>query len=250
MSLITLPQYLKQPTQELLDGFGAGGHKPGSGSAAALLGVVSCKMMKTVITVTRRNSKRISRYATNLPELEHIGGILEKQNEPYFTSAVQRDVELFHRYRQLASLYNRKAGLRVRKQSKRRSLRALEPATELPLKIAEHALDTARKGFLVFELGAVHVRGDSGVAISAALSSCSGALFIVYLNLRRFRGSKWAREIREAADSIAEQCRQLQIDQFRLVSRMQAEVNRRTRVRTPQMELEMEIEELEDNELF
>jgi hypothetical protein len=49
--LITLP------TDELLTKFGAGMHNPGSGSAAALLGLVSCKLVQTVISLSHGRDK-------------------------------------------------------------------------------------------------------------------------------------------------------------------------------------------------
>ena len=85
-----IPQFLQMPTSQLMDEFGAGRHKPGSGSAAALLGLVACKMMQTVITVTRRNAS----YAANIPQLDFVGSALLNKNEPFFRDAVQRDSEL------------------------------------------------------------------------------------------------------------------------------------------------------------
>jgi formiminotetrahydrofolate cyclodeaminase len=90
----SIPNFLQLPTEKLLDEFGGGRHKPGSGSAAALLGLVACKMMQTVIIVTRRNST----YIANMPQLEFILSILVDQDEPFFRDAVQRDSEQFDRY--------------------------------------------------------------------------------------------------------------------------------------------------------
>ena len=97
------------------------------------------------------------------------------------------------------------------------------PVTETPLDIAQHAVETAEHGLVIYDLGARHARGDSGVAISAALSSCSGALFIVYLNLLQFREGRWAVTVRSRADSIAERYQSMQSEQFRRVSGIQAE---------------------------
>jgi formiminotetrahydrofolate cyclodeaminase len=40
------------PLRELLEKFAVGKHKPGSGSAAALLGLISCALSRTVIALT------------------------------------------------------------------------------------------------------------------------------------------------------------------------------------------------------
>ena len=39
---------------QLLDKLGKGGHKPGSGSAAALQGMISSKLVQTVIIISNR----------------------------------------------------------------------------------------------------------------------------------------------------------------------------------------------------
>lgn len=58
-------------TAELLDKFGAGNHKPGSGSASALQGMISAKMLCTVIDLTCE-AKRRQTYSAYIPELSRI----------------------------------------------------------------------------------------------------------------------------------------------------------------------------------
>jgi formiminotetrahydrofolate cyclodeaminase len=219
MTTSEIPNFLQMPTQTLLDEFGAGRHKPGSGSAAALLGLLACKMMLTVVAITRRNAQ----YSANFAQLEFVGSVLSDRHEPFFSDAVQRDSVTFDRYHR--AVLERRAcnepGEKRRLQDRARE--HLMPATEVPLEIAQHALDTAERGMVVFDLGVPYARGDSGVAVSAALSSCSGALFIVYLNLLRFREGRWAATMRSNANSVAERYQTLQLEQFRRVSRVQAE---------------------------
>lgn len=62
---------LDLPTKELLKKFGSGNHKPGSGSAAALQGMLSAQLMRTVIDLTN-DEKRRSKYAQSLPQLLQI----------------------------------------------------------------------------------------------------------------------------------------------------------------------------------
>lgn len=225
-----IPDFLEMPTQALLDQFGAGQHKPGSGTAAALLGLVACKMMRTVITVTCRNPK----YAANVVKLKFVESALAEKHEPFFTGAVQRDSVQFDRYHKARLARNACAEPAERRRLNDLARAELMPATQIPLDIAQHALDTARHGMVVYDLGARHTRGDSGVAISAAVSSCSGALFVVYLNLHEFREGRWALNIRADADRITEGYRALQSEQFNRVSRIQAEGER---VATEQLEL-------------
>jgi formiminotetrahydrofolate cyclodeaminase len=215
----SIPNFLQLPTNQLLDHFGAGRHKPGSGSAAALLGLVSCKMMQTVITVTRRNPG----YADNMAQLDYIESMLVDRDEPFFREAVQQDSEQFDRYFKAIAAKRAATNEADRNRYTDLARQELMPATEIPLDIARHAAETTERGLSVYDLGVRHARGDSGVAVSAALSSCSGALFIVYLNLRTFREGRWAQATRSEADRIAARYQALQIEQFRRVSRIQAE---------------------------
>ncbi len=210
---------LNLPTFKLLDELGAGRHKPGSGSAAALLGLIACKMMRTVILVTKRNIQ----YGHNLPQLSYIETIIRDESEPFFVKAVQLDSELFDKYYRASADKRNARNAKERKKLANKAREALVPATETPLEIAKHALDTAERGMIVYDLGVRHARGDSGVAVSAALSACSGALFIVYLNLLQFREGQWALSVRRTTDQISEKFRLLQIEQFRRVSRIQME---------------------------
>jgi formiminotetrahydrofolate cyclodeaminase len=214
-----IPNFLQMPTEALLEEFGAGRHKPGSGSAAALLGLIACKIMKTVVTVTLRNP----RYSANFSQLDFVRSLLSERHEQFFHEAVQRDAVQFDRCFRARLARNACTDPTEKRRLSDRARKELIPATEMPLAISEHALEVADRGLLVFDLGARHTRGDSGVAVSSALSSCSGALFVVYLNLLEFREGQWARATRAKADMIAERYQILQMEQFRRVSRMQAE---------------------------
>jgi formiminotetrahydrofolate cyclodeaminase len=213
-----IPNFLQLPTQALLDEFGAGKHKPGSGSAAALLGLVACKMMQTVVTVTLRNAT----YTENFAQLKFVDSVVSG-HEPFFREAIQRDSIQFDRYHRAAIARRESVDSSERRRLADRARQELMPATQIPLEIAEHGLDTAEKGLVIYDLGARYARGDSGVAVSSALSCCSGALFIVYLNLLQFREGQWATTTRASADRIAERYQLLQLEQFRRVSRIQAE---------------------------
>jgi len=213
-----IPHFLQLSTNELMEKFGSGHHKPGSGSAAALLGLIACQLMKTVILATRRNRA----YAANFSQLEFVDSILS-QHDPFFREAVQQDSVQFDRFHQARLERNACTDKPEKRRLADKAREELMPATQIPLDIANHAADAAEKGMIVYDLGASHVRGDSGVAVSAALSSCSGALFVVYLNLLQFRGGHWAVMTRAAADSIKERYQVLQSEQFRRVSRIQTE---------------------------
>src|SRR5690606_10813332 len=72
---------LEISTKDLLEKFGEGSHKPGSGSAAAFQGLLSAKLIRTVIDLTNA-PKRRSQYAGMLPELLEIAKRIDQNIFP------------------------------------------------------------------------------------------------------------------------------------------------------------------------
>jgi len=216
-----IPNFLQYTTEKLLEEFGGGKHKPGSGSAAALLGWIACRMMRTVIIVTGRNTN----YRNSMSELGFIDSIISDKAEPFFKEAVQKDAEQFHLFfiargqRKLAEQSEPDEKARL----KRVELDELERATAIPLEIAEHAAAVARRGLQVFDLGARHVRGDSSVAVSSAIASCSSALSIAYLNFTALKDRKWTRDNRPRAEVLTNGMFELQSELLQRVTRLQRE---------------------------
>ncbi len=198
---------LELPTHVLLDKFGAGSHKPGSGSAAALLTLVSCKLLDTVVSLTKGRE----RYGEVLGQLTLAVENIARSLEPRLVNLLQEDSAQFARVinaRRDRDRAGRRSPDRRRLQSKARQ--ELRIATDIPLEIAELSIGVARNALLVFDLGFQSARGDSGVAITSAIAGASGALSIVYLNLTDFRDGKWARGARQRADGLLAQVQQLQ----------------------------------------
>lgn len=104
------------------------------------------------------------------------------------------------------------------------ALKELRLATEIPLQIAVLSISLAEKALTVFDLGFKSARGDSGVAISAALSGASGAISIVYLNLSYFKGGEWAVNTRNRADELTGKTSALQGELFRRLEQLRQTV--------------------------
>jgi formiminotetrahydrofolate cyclodeaminase len=212
---------IELPTNKLLQKFGSGGHKPGSGSAAALLALVSCQMLRTVITLSNGRDE----YAGVKDQLTLVNQTMANELEPYFLHAIQEDSIRFDRVilaRQARDAAEK--GSKERKQLADKALSELKDATEIPMKIAELSVQLADETLSVFDLGFKSARGDSGVAISSALSAASSAISIIYLNLTSFKGSEWARETRLKADGISRRLQSLQIELFSRIDRLRQEV--------------------------
>jgi formiminotetrahydrofolate cyclodeaminase/Zn-dependent peptidase ImmA (M78 family) len=189
------------PTAELLDKFGSGNHKPGSGSAAALQGMLSARLLQTVISLTS-DPKRARRYAPQLPKLRKIESEVAGRIIPSLQRLFQEDSDQFDRAIQLRQRRENEIDPVVRKQLADQATSALIPATEIPIQIAKDCVELARFALEVFDNGFQSAVGDSGAALSAAISGVSGSLFIVELNLRHFEASDWTVRMRTSRDAL------------------------------------------------
>ena len=216
-----MPQALiNLPTDQLLTKFGSGGHKPVSGSAAALLGLVACKLIQTVVTLSAgRDQYQGVEAQLTLANQDILDGI-----EPVLLAAMQEDSDQFDRVIALRNQRNAETDKVKKRQLAEQALSELRAATEIPIRIAETCIHLADRAMLVFDLGFKAARGDSGVAISSALAGATGAISIIYLNLTSFKGSEWAVNTRKKADELSKHAQQLQADLLERILRLQKEV--------------------------
>ena len=194
------------PTQQLLERFGAGGHKPGSGSAAALAGILAGKLIATVAALTRQKDS----YVTAHRDAEFITEQIKIRFDPALSIAFQRDAEIFDKV-----IIARRRRDEERDPVRKRDLadaarELLEQATEIPLGVCRDCLRLAEFGLSLFDIGFKSARGDSGAAVSMALAGAFSALFIVNLNLRSFRSGEWARRTSQEANDLMRSALQLQ----------------------------------------
>jgi len=207
------------PTDQLLTKFGSGGHKPGSGSAAALLGLVACKLIQTVVTLSAGRDKYQGVEAQlTLANQDILDGI-----EPVLLMAMQEDSDQFDRVIAMRNQRDAEMDKLKKRQFAEQALHELRAATEIPIRIAETCLHLADRATLVFDLGFKAARGDSGVAISSALAGATGAISIIYLNLTSFKGSDWAVHTRKKADELSQRAQQLQASLLERILRLQKE---------------------------
>lgn len=224
---------IDQPASELLKKFGAGEHKPGSGSAAALQGMLSAQLLRTVIAITA-DPTHADRYAAALPRLQTIKLDVERRLIPGLERLFQEDSEYFDNVFHLRKRRDAESDPVIKRKFSQAAIAALVPATDTPIRIAEHSLELARYALEVLDNGFQSARGDSGVALSAALSAAFGALSIVELNLQSTEEGEWAsaaRSTRKAliadVDAVAKEARQRlaqNVDQTRRRADFSAEV--------------------------
>lgn len=192
---------IKLPFDELLEKFGAGSHKPGSGSAAAHQGLLSSKLILTVIQLST-DEKRKTKYGEHRDRFMEMKNAIETRIFPSLVKLFQDDSYQFD----LAIKARKERDREVDENRKRllaiKALQALKPATEMPIQVAELCEELADFAAYVFDYGFSSVRGDSGVALNCAVSGIGGCLSIIDLNLLSFRPDEWTKGIERRAALI------------------------------------------------
>ena len=191
---------IELPTNTLLDKFGSGKHAPGSGSAAALMGLLAAKLVVTVGALTLRKPE----YRKDHAVVQFVCQKIEIEITPMLMNLFQQDAECFDEVIKARKARDAATDERERRRLGEAALEALKPATEIPFQIGEACLKLIDHAVVVFDGGFKGARGDTGAAVSAAVAGAMSAVFVINLNLRSFRGSAWAKEQRTRCDSLHE----------------------------------------------
>ena len=172
-------------TQELLDKFGAGNHKPGSGSAAAFGGMLSAKLLATVISLTNEKKRR-NYYKSALPKLLKLSDRIETDIFPALTRLFHEDAIQFGRTISAREARDNEQNLFLRNKLDIISLEELKESIEIPFTISKLCIELAEISEFVFDNAFQSARGDSHVALSTAVAGIAGCLSIINLNLISF----------------------------------------------------------------
>jgi formiminotetrahydrofolate cyclodeaminase/Zn-dependent peptidase ImmA (M78 family) len=199
---------IELPVGRLLQKFGAGNHKPGSGSAAALQGMLSAQLIRTVINLTNDEKRRDS-YKEWLSELIRIDSEIENRIYPALERLFQEDSVQFDKVIKLRKDREDENDSTRKNQLAARALQELKPATEMPIEIAKLCKELCDFAGYVFDHGFKSARGDSGVALNGAVSAIAGCLSIVDLNLISFDNDEWTENIRLEVNRLRFSCKAL-----------------------------------------
>lgn len=172
-------------TLELLDKFGAGKHKPGSGSAAAFQAMIASKLLVTVIGITNRDCYQ-KKYNSFLPTLLKYFDDLENRIFTNLSELFTNDAIEFDKAIELRSLRNKEVDPIVRNQLRRQGLEQMKIAIAIPLDICTLSIELCEIANYVFDNAFKGARGDSHVAFSGAVAALAGSLAIIRLNLLQF----------------------------------------------------------------
>lgn len=212
-------EYLELPTKLLLEKFGEGKHIPGSGSAAALSGLLACELIKTVCKLTLRKIE----YSNVHNALQYIQEQVETIYQPRILKYFNDDIEVFDQVSKLRKKRDKENNEVKKRKIGRQATDKLKEATELPLEVCKTCLKVLDFAFSIFDTGFKSARGDSGVAISNLLSASSGSLFITFLNLKTARESKWTLEIRQQAEELAKEYSQKHKEAIKRITSLYSE---------------------------
>lgn len=180
---------LARPTGQLLNDFGAGKASPGSGSAAALMGLLAAKLLVTVCdkSITKQECKGSEKALTYIKE--QVQAI-----EPRLIELFEKDAKEFDEVVALRIARDKAESPQEKSKLSRQLQELLETATENAFHVIEQCMKLIDHGVIVFESGWHAVRGDSGAALSAAVAGVMSGIFIANLNIKTLKSRKYALE--------------------------------------------------------
>lgn len=209
----TSPLLLK-PTTELLSAFGAGNASPGSGSAAALMGLLSAKLILTVC------SKSTEKPECKKEEkiFEYISQQIRSEIEPKLQQLFEKDAHDFDRVVELRRLRDQTTNAQEKSAYSRESNDLLERATDYAFEVTELCMKLIDHGIVIFDNGWHAVRGDSGAAISSAISGVMSGIFIISLNLKSLKERKYAHNKLQKCSDLYESLKSKQTSALKCVT--------------------------------
>jgi formiminotetrahydrofolate cyclodeaminase len=209
---------LDRPAGQLLNDFGAGKASPGSGSAAALMGLLAVKLLVTVCD-----------KSTSKPECknnENILAYIKEQvlaTEPRLIELFEKDAKDFDEVVALRIARDHAETAQEKSKLSRQSQELLETATDNAFHIIEQCMKLIDHGVVVFESGWHSVRGDSGAALSAAIAGVLSGIFIANLNIKTLKGRKYASDNLHRCDALYQELAVKQAKAFSCVTSLNAE---------------------------
>jgi len=224
---------LERPTKELLADFGAAKASPGSGSAAALMGLLAAKLLVTVCDKSQtkeecRASHKVLAYIKQ--QIEAV--------EPKLVELFEKDAREFEEVVALRVARDRAKLPKERERCSKQSQELLETATDNAFHIIDICLKLIDHGIVVFRSGWHAVRGDSGAAISAAIAGVMSGIFIANLNLKTLRGRRYASDNIDRCEEVYRELASKQAEAFSCVNSLNAEA-------LASIQLEIEVTKIE-----
>jgi len=209
---------LDRSTGQLLNDFGAGNASPGSGSAAALMGLLAVKLLVTVCdkSTSKPECKSNEKVMTYIKE--QVQAI-----EPRLIDLFEKDARDFDEVVTLRIARDKAESPQDKSKLSRQAQELLEAATDNAFQIIEQCMKLIDHGVVVFESGWHAVRGDSGAALSAAIAGVLSGIFIANLNIKTLKGRKYAADNLNRCDELYKELVAKQTKAFSCVTSLNAE---------------------------
>jgi methenyltetrahydrofolate cyclohydrolase len=163
---------------------------PGGGSAAALAGGLAAALAAMVAGLTRRNE----RYADRALEMQRLGDTAsELQKE--LLNAVDRDAQS---YRLVLAAFRLPKSTEKERQKRAETIQAaFKHATEVPMQVAEAALQVLELAATAARHGNPDMRTDAGVGVLLARAAALGALMNARINLTSMKDKEFTANVEQ-----------------------------------------------------
>ena len=181
---------LEGTVNKLMKKFGAGNHKPGSGSAAAFQGMISAKLISTVISLTAEEKRRAI-YAHCVFDLLGFQDEIENRIYPKLVELFLLDSVEFDKTIKLREARDNEKDEIIRNQLRREALEQLKISIAIPFEIGKLCVEIADISSYVFDNGFKSARGDSQVSLSGGVSAIAGCVAIIRLNVLSFNSDEF-----------------------------------------------------------
>lgn len=231
---------LDKSVNGLLDDFGAGNSAPGSGSAAALMGILAGKLIITVCSLSLKKATQEklgvddgtikSNQLKFIPfenQYQYIIDDIKNTIEPELKYLFEEDSKEFEQVVELRKnriLARNNGDKPLQSKYNKESLDKLQHVTDFVFRISDLCFKLIDHGNFIFDNAYIAVRGDSGAAISAAIAGVTSSIFIINLNLVALSRRNWSKEKKKACDDMYVKLQKKQLEVFSRVGALSSEV--------------------------
>jgi formiminotetrahydrofolate cyclodeaminase len=207
------PTLFDLPASQLLERFGAGTATPGSGCAAALMALLSTKLIAAVARMTVEKGKTKHGREESAVVLE----ILDDRIAPRLMALFDKDMLVFN---EVIVARQRRDSSKLDADKRRFQSEAsdkLNEATDILFEVIDLSFQVLGNGISIWETGFQAAMGDAGAGISAAVAAITTCVLVINLNVRSSRAI-WSREAKSRCDEVIKQLNNAQDQVLVLIS--------------------------------
>jgi methenyltetrahydrofolate cyclohydrolase len=178
---------------------------PGGGSASALAGGLAASLAAMVAALTLNKVA----YADRAPEMQRLRDAAAEMQQ-VLLNAVDRDAQS---YRDVLSAYRLVKSTVEERQKRSTAIQtAFRHATEVPIQVAEAALQVLELAGTAARMGNPDMRTDAGVGVLLARSAALGALMNAKINLAGLKDRDFAARTEERIEQLRQNVIRMESD--------------------------------------